>query len=237
MAQKRSMLKSIFGREDDEPKSSLTKYKLVNSSDSSFTPWNGNLYDNDIVRACIRPKVNAVGKLHPIHIRRNKDANDDINPVAYIKYLLRFPNKYMNMQKLLEKMMNQRELTNNAFAFIQRDKNDIPIAIFPVPTSTVELYEDDQNDLYAKFTITSGKHMTVLYDDVIHLRKDFNEHEFFGEDGYNSLKNIMKVVDTTDKGIVSAIKNSAVIKWLMKFKTVLRKEDKKLQLKNLLMHI
>lgn len=226
MAEKRSMFKSMFGRDKDEPKSSLTKYKLVNSSDSSFTPWNGNLYDNDIVRSCIRPKVNAVGKLNPIHLRRNKDGDSDINPVPYIKYLLRFPNKYMNMQKLLEKMMNQRELTNNAFAFIQRDKNDIPIAIFPIPTSTMELYEDGNGDLYARFTFTTGQKITVLYEDVIHLRKDFNEHEFFGEDGYESLKNIMKVVDTTDKGIVSTIKNSAVIKWLMKFKTVLRKEDK-----------
>ena len=42
----------------------------------------------------------------------------------------------------------------------------------------------------------------------------------------------MKVIDTTDKGIVSAIKNSAVIKWIMKFKTVLRPEDKEIEVNN-----
>lgn len=228
MAERRSMLKNMFGREKDENKVTLTKYKLINSYDSTFTPWDGEIYNNDIVRSCIRPKTNAVGKLHPVHIRTDADGNIKTNPNANIKYLLRFPNKYMSMQKLLEKLMNQRELTNNAFAFIQKDANDVPFAIFPVPTSNVELYEDSKGNLYMKFFFKAGKYMTVLYDDVIHLRKDFNSHEFFGEDGFNSLKNIMKVIDTTDKGIVSAIKNSAIIKWIMKFKSVLRKEDKEM---------
>ena len=228
MAEKRSMFKNLFGRDKQkESKTTLTKFKFLNTYDSSFSPWDGKIYNNDIVRSCIRPKANAVGKLNPIHVR-TKGNDITINPDSHIKYLLRFPNKYMNMQKLLEKMMNQRELTNNAFAFIQKDKLDTPIAIFPVPTNNVELYEDDQGDLYMKFFFKTGQFMTVLYDDVIHLRKDFNEHEFFGEDGYDSLKNIMKVIDTTDKGIVSAIKNSAIIKWLMKFKSVLRPEDKEI---------
>ncbi len=226
MAERRSMLKTMFGREKDSDKVTLTKYKLINTYDATFTPWDGEIYNNDIVRSCIRPKTNAVGKLHPIHIRTDADGNIKTNPNPNIKYLLRYPNRYMNMQKLLEKMMNQRELTNNAFAFIQKDATDTPIAIFPVPTSNVELYEDAKGNLYMKFFFKAGQYMTVPYDDVIHLRKDFNQHEFFGEDGYKSLKNIMKVVDTTDKGIVSAIKNSAIIKWIMKFKSVLRPEDK-----------
>ena len=102
------------------------------------------------------------------------------------------------------------------------------MAIFPIPTSNVELYEDSNGDLYAKFIFKNGKYMTVIYEDVIHLRKDFNEHEFFGEDGYDSLKNILKVVDTTDKGVINAIKNSNIIKWIMKFKSTLRPEDKQM---------
>ncbi|MCQ3908931.1 MAG: phage portal protein [Mycoplasmoidaceae bacterium] len=222
---RRSMLKSMFGKEETSTKS-LQKFKMVNSYDSTFTPWDGNIYNSDIVRSCLRPKATAVGKLHPVHVRNN---GDDIvlNPNPNIKYLLRFPNKYMNMQKLLEKMMNQRELTNNAFAIILKDKFQKPISIFPVPTNKTEMFEDSKGDLYIKFYFSVGKPMVVMYDDVIHLRKDYNNHEFYGEDGYNALKNVMKVIDTTDKGIVSAIKNSNIIKWLMKFKSVLREDDKK----------
>ena len=225
---KRSMLKSMFGREKSIDKV-LTKFKFVNEYDNTFTPWDGEIYNNDIVRSCIRPKATAVGKLHPIHVRI-RDDEITTNPDPNIKYLLRFPNKYMNMQKLLEKLMNQRELTNNAFAVIQKDKNDKPVSILPVPTNNIELFEDKSGDLYIKFYFKTGKYMTVIYDDVIHLRKDFNEHEFFGEDGYNSLKNIMKVIDTTDKGIVSAIKNSAIIKWILKFTQVLKDEDRQMRI-------
>ena len=38
----------------------------------------------------------------------------------------------------------------------------------------------------------------------------------------------MKVVDTTDKGVINAIKNSNIIKWIMKFKSTLRPEDKQM---------
>lgn len=226
MASFRSMMKSMFGREV-QPERKVQKFQLLNSYEATFTPWDGKIYNNDIVRSCIRPKANAIGKLNPIHIRT---VGEDVsyNPNANIKYLLRFPNKYMNMQKLLEKMMNQRELTNNSFGFIQKDALGKPIAIFPIPTSNVELYEDSNGDLYAKFIFKNGKYMTVIYEDVIHLRKDFNEHEFFGEDGYDSLKNILKVVDTTDKGVINAIKNSNIIKWIMKFKSTLRPEDKQM---------
>ena len=229
MAEFRSMFKSIFGREE-QPKSvdGYDKFKLLNSYDSNFTVWDGVIYNNDIVRSCLRPKANAVGKLHPVHIRTDKDGKTVQNPTSSIKYLLRFPNQYMSMQKLLEKLMNQRELTNNGFAFIKRNEYGDPIAIFPVPTSNVELYEHGE-ELYMKFFFKTGKYMTVPYVDVIHLRKDFNQDEFFGENGTKAITNIMKVIDTTDKGVVRAIKNSATIKCLMKFKQVLRPEDKKIQ--------
>jgi phage portal protein BeeE len=39
----------------------------------------------------------------------------------------------------------------------------------------------------------------------------------------------MEIVNTTDQGIVNAIKNSAVIKWILKFKSVLQPKDRDLQ--------
>ena len=211
-----------------EPARNYSQYKLLSSSTSTFIPWDGNIYNNDIVRSCIRLKERAVGKLKPLHIRTIND-NIDINPNPSMKMLLRFPNEYMSMQKLLEKMVIQRELTHNAFAFIQRDALNRPIAIFPVPTSNAELLE--YNDiLFLKFQFSTGKKMTVPYDDVIHLRKDFSDNDFYGSGGNSALNNLMQVLDTTDKGIIKSIKNSSTIKWLMKFTQTLRKEDQDLQI-------
>jgi len=70
--------------------------------------------------------------------------------------------------------------------------------------------------------------MTVPYVDLIHLRKDFNGHDFFGDAGGEPLKNIMEIINTTDQGIVKAVKNSAVVKWIMTFANTLKPDDRKL---------
>ena len=228
MTKKRSLLKKIFGKEKEINNTGYTQFKLLSSTTSSFSSFDGNIYNNDIVRSCIRPKTNAVGKLHPIHIRTDtKTGERKYSPNPNIKMLLRFPNQYMSMQKLLEKMMNQRELTNNAYAFIRKDALGNPLSIFPIPSTKVELLEK-REDVFAQFTFRNGKKMTVPYCDVIHLRKDFNDSDFYGSDCSSVLNNVMNVIDTTDKGIIKSIKNSNVIKWLMKFKQVLRPEDKEM---------
>lgn len=231
MARQRSLFKKIFGKDETPSKTGYTQFKLLSSTTSTFSSFDGNIYNNDIVRSCIRPKTNAVGKLHPIHIRTDvKTGERKYSPNPSIKMLLRFPNQYMSMQKLLEKMMNQRELTNNAYAFIKKDALGNPLNIFPIPTTKVELLEKNE-EVFAQFTFRNGKKMTVPYCDVIHLRKDFNDNDFYGNDCSSVLNNVMGVIDTTDKGIIKSIKNSNIIKWLMKFKTVLRPEDKEMTVK------
>ena len=221
----RDLFDKIFGK---DKKRMYNQYKLISSS-SSFSPWDGKVYNSDIVRSCIRPKERAIGKLKPIHIRTIKE-DVIISPNPAIKMLLRFPNESMSMQKLLEKMVIQRELNNNAFAIIKRDSLNRPTAIYPINTSNMELVEN--NDVvYCKFRFTNGKTGTVPYDDVIHLRKDFNDNDFYGTNSTNALTNLMQVIDTTDKGIIKSIKNSSIIKWLMKFNTVIRSEDKLKEMK------
>ena len=217
----------IFGRDDIKDSKNYTGFKLLSSNSSTSTAWSGNVYNNDIVRSCIRPKANAVGKLHPIHIRTDADGTIKNSPNPTIKYLLRFPNEYMSMQKLLEKLMNQRELNNNAYAYIKRDGFGNAIEIYPIPANKVDLLEAN-NEVFAQFTFRTGKKMTVPYADIIHLRKDFNDNDFYGNNAQDVLNNVMGVIDTTDKGIIKSIKNSNIIKWLMKFKSTLRPEDKTL---------
>lgn len=196
---------------------------MINDSSNGFYSWNGNIYKSDIVRSCIRPKSKAVGKLIAKHIRDN--ANEfKINPDVNIRFLLEEPNPIMTGQILQEKLATQLELNNNAFAFIKRDELGV-YEIYPIPCTSVEVVEGSLGDIYLKFYFGNGKRMTVPYVDVIHLRKDFNENDFFGEHPGESLAPLMEIVTTTDQGIVKAIKNSAIIKWILKFTSVLKPED------------
>ena len=57
------------------------------------------------------------------------------------------------------------------------------------------------------------------------MRLDFNENDIFGEPLMPSLSPLMEIIGTIDSGIVKAIKNSNVIKWLIKYTGSLRAED------------
>ena len=227
--EKRSLFNKIFGgKKTDDP--TMKRFELINSSITNFYSWGGKIFESDIVRSAIRPKANAIGKLNAKHIRGFGEGIK-IGPDAYIKEILEQPNPYMSMQDFLSKMTFQREINHNAFAYVKRDDNGYPIEVYPIPFSSVELLEKDEN-LYLKFLFRTGKYIVTSYEDIIHLRKDFNDHDFYGESGIIALNNIMEVINTTDQGIVNAVKNSAIIKWILKFKAVLKPEDKEVQIKD-----
>lgn len=207
----------------------VSGYKMISERGEGFYSYNGNLYASDIVRSCIRPKTQAIGKAVAKHIRKD-NINTQVNPEPYIRFLLEEPNPYMSGQMLQEKMANQLALNNNAFALIERDLNGLATAIYPVNSNSVEALQNNQGEIFLKFLI-KGKYYTFKYSDVIHIRRDFNNNDIFGESPAKALTQLMEIVNTTDQGIVKAIKNSNIITWLLKFNTVLREEDLKRQTK------
>lgn len=209
-----------------------TRYELITDKGNGFYAWNGKLYQSDIIRSCIRPMSKAVGKLIAKHIRDNTSEGLKINPEAYIRFLLEEPNPYMSGQMLQEKLAIQFALNNNAFAYIHRDEAGYPMEIYPIPALTVEAIYDKSGLLYLKFTLRNGKIVTFPYSDIIHLRQDYNENDIFGDNPSKALTSLMEIVVTTDQGIVKAIKNSNVVKWLLKFTQTLRPEDMKKQTKD-----
>lgn len=213
----------------------VSRVELVTERGNGFYEWSGTLYKSDIVRACIRPKTRAIGKLTAKHIRETvaKDGTRalQVNPEPYMRFLLEEPNPWMTGQMLREKMANQLALNNNAFALIIRDPNGYPIDLLPITATSCDAVVSASGELFLKFRMLNGKSFTFRYSDIIHLRDDYNENDFFGTPKTETLTQLMQVVSTTDQGIVKAIKNSAVIKWLLKFTTSTRPEDIEAQTK------
>lgn len=206
----------------------VSTVQMVQERGNGFYSYNGKMYQSDIVRACIRPKIKAIGKLTAKHIRETiirQTRKLDVNPEPYIRFLLEEPNAYMTGQMLQEKLATQLILNNNAFAVILRDENGYPTAIFPVAAMQADAVYDAAGNLYLKFYMQNGNVFTFAYDDVIHLRGDFYENDIFGDQLAPAIVPLMEIVTTTDQGIVKAIKNSAVIRWLLMFSASMRPED------------
>lgn len=212
----------IFGA--SEP-AGQTKIRLISDTGDWYAPWGGNLYKSDIVRAAIRPKVKAMGKLQATHIREGPDGLK-VNPDFYMKRLLQEPNPYSTGQMFMERMITQLELNNNSFALIYRNADGLPVQLYPIFASSVEAVRKEGSELHLKFWLPRGKVLIVPYSDVIHLRDDYNENDIFGSPKSDALKPLMEIINASDRSIVNAVKNSAIIRWIMKFNTILRKEDR-----------
>lgn len=209
---------------------------MVQDRGNGFFAWNGKLFYSDIVRACIKPKTKAIGKAVAKHIRDTINQDDThsirVNPEPYIRFLLEEPNPLMTGQMLQEKVANQLALNNNAFILIVRDEFGYPSQLYPIPCLSVETIYDKSNELYLKFWYANGKSGTFPYTEIIHLRDDYNENDVFGEAPGEALTDLMECVKTMDQGFVKAIKNSGVVRWLLKYSTPLRPEDLKKNVKD-----
>lgn len=207
----------------------VSRFKMITDEGGGYFAWDGKLYKSDIIRAAIRPKARAMGKAVGKHIRETikSDGTKEIavNPDVYLRFLLEEPNEWMTGQMLQEKLSNQLELNGNAFAYIERDTNGLAKAIYPVNAAMCEAIQDGAGKLYIRFDMRNGKRVTLPYSDLIHLRKDFNSNEIFGDNPTEVLTSVMEVVNTTDQGIVKAVKNSNFIRWLLKYRGTLRPED------------
>lgn len=220
-------MKPFWKREPTEKTAKKEKnvLQMVTTTGELHYAWNGKLYESDIVRACIRPKVKAIGKLTGKHIRDDPAGGLKVNPDANIRFLLSEPNPYMTAQQMQEKVATQLCLNNNAFILIVRDENGKAMQMYPIPCTMVETKYNDTGELFLKFQYRNGKSGTFPYKDIIHLKQDYNENDIFGESPVEAIAPMMDVIGTIDRGIIRAIKNSGVVRWLLNFKTSMRDED------------
>ena len=215
-----NIFKRLFKNQKSE---TLTKYQLVTERGNGTYIWNGKIYDSDIVRSCIAPYVKAIGKLVGKHVFDGQKELK-VNPEPYMKVLLENPNPLMSAQKFQEKMAAQLILNGNAFASITRDRNGIPVELFPLPAIGVEA-EYRGNSLYLKFTLDNGKIYTFNYDDIIHLRTNYYDNDIFGNSLMPTLAPLLKISNTIDDGIVKTVKSSNIIRWLLKATGSLHPDD------------
>ncbi len=200
------------------------RYQLVNSGSANFAPWDGNIYNNDIARSAIWTIAEAASKARFVHSRGKGEAMQ-INPDPVIRNLLEQPNELMTMQDFIAKMVVQLEKYNNAFALIGRDPRGRAVSMYPLSFSEIELREGSRGEVLCKFRFRNAADLIAPYSDIIHLRKHFDDNDFYGAGNFNALRGLMDIIDTTDNGMITAVKNSAVVSWLLKFQQVLNPKD------------
>ena len=218
MKEKRGILSLFKGAKKDQTQTYST-FKELNSYTAYFGMFGGDIYQSDDVRACVRALSEHTSKANP----RCTDSR--------IERLLSVnPNQYMNGKDMLAKLRNVLEIKNTAFLYIERDPLNRVIGFYPVPYASAQAVEY-KNGLFIQFlfTGTATNQLTLPWEDLAVLRKDYLNSDIFGESN-GPLLNSLNIINTLDEGAANAVKSTANLRGILKStKAMLSPEDVKKQ--------
>lgn len=221
-------LKTAFTRRSPTDQKEGARFEMITQRTGSFFGFRGNFYESDIIRAAIRPKARAIGKATARHVSNDykNDGKNKPREKSQIQAVLDYPNDYMTGQMLQEKMIVQLELNHNAFAYVEREGGVVK-AIYPIDCASFEIQQDASGELYLKFWMQDGRPWIAKYANVIHLRKDYATDPFVGIAPGRALTQLMDIVQKSDEGLIHAVENSGVIRWLLQYSGAYKASDLK----------
>jgi HK97 family phage portal protein len=221
----RNAIKAIFG--NPKKYGSLSAWREIGNYSARFTGFNGDIYANDIVRACIRALAEHSSKADVKVVRRTNGGR--IEGDQRLQRILQYrPNLYANGKDFLYKVRTLLEINNIAFIYIQRDDFGRCIGLYPMPRANYEAVEAN-GELYITFRFANGLVMTHPWADLAVLRKDYNSSDIFG-DNNNAILTSLDLLTVTNEGMANAIKSTANLRGILKStKAMLSPEDAKRQ--------
>lgn len=219
MKERRSFFETIFGKK--EPKKELSTYKVLNGYEAFFSMWGKNIYDSKVARTAIDRIATHAAKLTPKHIQ-----NDINHPIkGEINYMLQTkPNPIMTTYDFIYKIVSQLYTYNNAFVFIAKDSRGYITGFYPILSYEDKLLQDKAGNIYLKFKFINGKHYTLPYIELIHLRRFYNDDDFWGTSN-KVLYTDLETAHTSSEGIKNAIKTTNSLKGILNFTNAMIKSE------------
>lgn len=203
---------------------------------SGYTPaysdFGDDIYKSAIIVQAIRCKANEFKKLHPRHIRKTGGDQTVISD-SRIAFLLNRPNPYMTQSDFLEKIAILLELNKNVFIYPSyywtKGGEKYYTGLWPLKPSTVEFLIDAADRVFIRFTFGNGYRVDLPQEEVIHWRKDYGVHDWFGGgiSGSNDNAGLLKMLrdfDRLEQSIAKALNVSTKINGIVKYNSYLDDE-------------
>ncbi|MDD4698938.1 MAG: phage portal protein [Oscillospiraceae bacterium] len=218
---KRNIFNTIFGRKPKKEPEHLSNVQMLNTYKNSISNYNGEFYDNEVVRTCIDTIARHFAKMKPEHRLKNSIVKSNLNRLLDYR-----PNSLMSTYDFLYKVVSNLYINNNSYIYIQRDDFGSVKALHPIDYNNVTAMCDEQGNYFLHFQF-NNKYITVPADDIITIRRHFHNNTFFGESNHSTLYPVVNLLHTIDEGTVTAVKMSAQIKGVLKLKGMLHENDRK----------
>lgn len=130
--------------------------KLLNGNPSEYATYSGEFYANSLVRSITHRIATYASMISFEHVRGYGEKfeilrNSSLNRLLNVK-----PNSFMTPADLQYKTWTDLLITNNAYQWLQRDRNGEITAILPVVANQVEFVEVNGFPFY-RFSFSTAK--------------------------------------------------------------------------------
>lgn len=207
---------------------SKTKTQIINSGFLFENSFGSNVYESDIVRACIHAIAEEASKMVLKSVKKKDgrvvENDDDLNRLFSGK-----PNELMTMKDMLYWTAYRLETHSNAYWFPEVEvykfaDNHIEervVAIYPINSTSEEMtYDDNTKQFYLMFNLANGSQYKIPYSEIIHLRKHYGDKSYyFGAEDRKALLSKLNIMDQVTKLMPKAVNASMQIKGILSAKS------------------
>lgn len=212
----------IFGKKISASKEKSKAIPFVQET-WHYVRFHGEILDIATIVACIDALARNLAKMQLTAIRRDKDLIATTDLTSDIAKVLKRPNKYMTQYDFIYKVAAIFFTSNNAYIWPEFDKDGKLINLWPINYKSAKVYDKDGIEVI-RFELKKNHFYTIPYSQIIHMRNHFMSDEIYG-DSNDSFRAIAELMDAQQQGIKGGIKNSALIRGLLKATQVMKEED------------
>lgn len=213
----------IFRKKQKVSEKERSKVIPFNTETWHYVRFNGELLDIDTIVACIDALARNLAKMELTAIRKDKDNITITERTSDVAKVLKRPNPYQSQYDFIYKVAALYFATNNAYIWPEYDQEGTLINLWPINCVSAKLYEKDGIE-YLRFQLRHNHYFTVPYSQIIHLRNHYMKNDIFG-DSNHAFSSIAELMDAQQQGIKGGIKNSALVRGILKAAQTMKEED------------
>ena len=203
---------------------SKTSVVPINTECWSYRSFRGDLAKLDVVAMSIDALARNIAKIELKSVQHKKDSVLVTDTTSDVARVLAHPNPYMTSYDFLYKVASLYFLSNNVFIWPEYNGKGELIALWPINYKSFTLKKTDNGTLIAQFQLNYSRTYTIPYSRLIHLRNKYTTDDLFG-DANDALTPIAELANAQNQGIINGIKNSALIRGILKSINVIKEED------------
>lgn len=198
------LFEKLFGKKPKTQGEFQGIFRMLNGYTPKFTSYNGNLYEQELVRAAIHARATHISKLKVELAGAAKRS-------LQIK-MNRAPNEFQTWSQFLYRLSTMLDVHNTAFIVPIWNEYGEPSGVFAPLPSKCEMVQYGGKP-FLRYEFSSGDKAAVELEWCGIMTKHQYRSDFFGETN-SALTPTMELMHITNEGIAEGVKSSATYRFM-----------------------